>query len=137
MKQETLTASEYRKRAGLTPPGADRAPKPPPAEREKMNKTEAAYADRLDLLRRAGTISRWRFEPISLQLADGTRYRPDFLIEFFDEMPEIHEVKGYMRDDARVKIQVAASLYPMFRFFVVRRARHEWDITEVARMIGG
>jgi hypothetical protein len=32
---------------------------------------------------------------------------------------ELHEVKGFWQDDARVKIKIAADLYPM-RFIAVR-----------------
>ena len=34
---------------------------------------------------------------------------------------ELHECKGFWRDDARVKIKVAASLYP-FKFIAVTAA---------------
>ena len=39
---------------------------------------------------------------------------------------EIHEVKGHWTDDARVKIKVAAELYPYYRFSAVRRVKGEW-----------
>jgi len=42
---------------------------------------------------------------------------------------ECHEVKGFWRDDARVKIRVAASLYP-FRFVAVTKTKGGWDIEE-------
>lgn len=133
MPTETLTAAEYRKRAGLPAPGADREPgrslaRQRRAEAERMNKTEAAYAERLDLLQRGGAIRRWRFEAVTLRLADGTRYTPDFLVEPYDGAPELHEVKGFWRDDALVKYRVAAELFPMFRFRVVKRKRHEWEV---------
>jgi hypothetical protein len=35
-----------------------------------------------------------------------------------DDVVEFHEVKGgFWRDDAKVKIRVAAAMYPMFRFY--------------------
>ena len=54
-----------------------------------------------------------------LSLADNTFYTGDFAVQAADEVVEIHEVKGFWQDDARVKIKVAASLYP-FRFFAVK-----------------
>ena len=42
------------------------------------------------------------------------------------------EIKGFMRDDAAVKIKVAAELYPCFRWLLVYRAgRHGWDVRNV------
>ena len=44
---------------------------------------------------------------------------PDFAVLPADGVLEIHEVKGFWQDDARVKIKVAASLYP-FRFVAMK-----------------
>ena len=84
-----------------------------------MNKTEARYAQELQLMQRAGLI-RWHgFEALKLRLADNTFYTPDFAVVAQDGVLEMHEVKGFWEDDARVKIKVAASLFP-FRFVAVR-----------------
>jgi len=84
-----------------------------------MNKTEAAYAARLELLRRDGEIIWWSYEAIKLRLADNTYYTPDFDVMRADGLLEIHEVKGHWEDDARVKIKVAAEQFP-FRFLAVQ-----------------
>ena len=39
---------------------------------------------------------------------------------------EMHEVKGFWRDDARVKIKVAADIYP-FRFLAIKKAKDGWE----------
>lgn len=89
----------------------------------RMNKTEAAYADHLELRRRAGELAWFKFEAITLRLADhATSYKPDFFVMLADGTLEVHEVKGHWTDDARVKIKVAASLYP-FRFLAIKRER--------------
>lgn len=80
-----------------------------------MNKTEERYAQRLMLLHRAGEIEWYEFDAIKLRLADKTFYTPDFLVMLASGEIEVHEVKGHWEDDARVKIKVAASLFP-FRF---------------------
>ncbi|MDX1466860.1 MAG: hypothetical protein R3215_14265 [Halomonas sp.] len=85
----------------------------------KMNRTEAAYAARLEELKAAGEIAWFRFEGIKLRLADKTFYTPDFAVMRADGLMEIHEVKGFFRDDAKVKVKIAAEMYP-FRFIVVR-----------------
>jgi hypothetical protein len=83
-----------------------------------MNKTEAAYAARLELLQRGGEVVWHRFEGIKLRLADNTFYTPDFAVMAGDGVMECHEVKGFWQDDARAKIKIAADLYP-FRFIAV------------------
>jgi len=42
---------------------------------------------------------------------------------------EMHEVKGFWQDDARVKVKVAASLYP-FRFVALTHKRGIWQIED-------
>ncbi len=85
----------------------------------QMNNTEAAYAERLRALQHAGEVQWFRFEGIKLRLADNTFYTPDFAVLAGDGVMELHEVKGFWVDDARVKIKVAADQYPM-RFLAVR-----------------
>ena len=84
-----------------------------------MNKTEAAYAGYLDVLKFNGQIQWYRFEGIKLRLADNTFYTPDFAVMAADGAIECHEVKGFWQDDARVKIKIAADQYP-FRFVAVK-----------------
>lgn len=84
-----------------------------------MNKTEAAYGQHLEALRQAGEIDWYAFEPIKLRLADNTFYTPDFGVMAKDGVLELHEVKGFWEDDARVKIKVAADKFP-FRFVAVK-----------------
>lgn len=83
-----------------------------------MNKTEAAYAQHLGLLQAAGDVAWFRFEGLKFRLADNTFYTPDFAVMRADGSLEAHEVKGHWQDDARVKIKVAADLYPV-RFIAV------------------
>jgi hypothetical protein len=84
-----------------------------------LNKTEAAYAEFLELRKRAGEVAWFKFEGVKLRLADNTFYTPDFLVMLSDRSLECHEVKGFWQDDARVKIKVAADLYP-FRFIAMK-----------------
>ncbi len=95
----------------------------------KMNKTEAAYARHLDALKLAGDVRWWDFECIKLRLADDTQYIPDFLVVTREWITEVHEIKGHWRDDARVKIKVAAAHFP-FRFFGITKDKTGWDREE-------
>ena len=84
-----------------------------------MNKTEAGYGQHLELLKHAGEVLWYRFEGVKLRLADNTFYTPDFAVMGAAGQIELHEVKGFWEDDARVKIKVAAEMYP-FKFLAVR-----------------
>jgi len=87
-----------------------------------MNKLEQDYAATvLEPMKQAGLIQGYEFERLKLRLADKTFYTPDFLV-VRDECFEIHEVKGHWEDDARVKIKVAAEMFPWFLFKAIRRA---------------
>jgi hypothetical protein len=91
----------------------------------KMNKTEAAYAQHLNALKLAGDVLWFEFEGIKLRLADDTQYTADFFVLTRDGVLEVHETKGFWRDDARVKIKVAAEKYP-FRFFGITKDKTGW-----------
>lgn len=100
----------------------------------QMNGTEQAYSNVLARMQDAGQILWFKFEGIKLRLADKTFYSPDFAVMRDNGQMEIHEVKGRWEDDARVKIKVAADIYP-FRFLAVKskytKARGwTWEIEE-------
>lgn len=96
-----------------------------------MNKTEEAYSQHLDLLMKAGEIASWKFEALKLRLADRCFYDTDFMVIGQDGVVEVHEVKGFMEDDARVKLSVAAEQFP-FRFLLVKReGKTGWKVEEV------
>lgn len=104
--------------AALPAIGAARSP------REGMNKLEAAYADHLDALRLAGAVRKWWYEPFGLRLAQKTHYHPDFLVQLASGHLEAHETKGGLfRDDARVKVKVAAREHDWLPIVVVRRVK--------------
>ena len=84
-----------------------------------MNKTEQAYAEHLAHLQSIGNVLWFKFEGVKFRLADNTFYSPDFAVMMSDGRMQIHEVKGFWQDDARVKIKVAADLYP-FEFVAVK-----------------
>jgi hypothetical protein len=91
-----------------------------------MNGLEKKYAGELELRKLAGEIIDWQFEAVKLRLADNTFYTPDFAVMLITGAMECHEVKGgHWEDDARVKIKVAARMFPM-RFFAFQRRKGEW-----------
>lgn len=97
---------------------------------QKMNGTEEKYAWVLELQKRAGGILDYGFNEITLRLGDDCRYTPDFWVLPLSGIFELHEVKGFFRDDAKVKIKVAAAKYP-FIFRLVRLEKGQWNISEI------
>lgn len=87
-----------------------------------MNKLETAFACELEVQKRAGSIESWRLEAIKLRLADSTFYTPDFSVIANGGFVYLYEVKGFWEDDARVKVKVAAEMFPEFHFVGVT-----WD----------
>jgi hypothetical protein len=95
-----------------------------------MNRTEAAYAAHLELLKASGDVLWWKFEGVKLRLAHNTFYTCDFMLLKRDGQVCMDEVKGFMTDDAAVKIKVAASIYP-FQFRIIRKSGSMWKIINV------
>lgn len=98
----------------------------------EMNKTEARYDQHLQAI--TGIVIAWhKFEGVKLRLADNTFYSPDFAVMLLNGSLEMHEVKGFWEDDARVKIKVAAALYP-FRFKALKPIAQKngggWSVEE-------
>lgn len=95
----------------------------------KMNKTEKHRAIQLEALKRDGQIREWWYEKITLKLADDTRYTPDMAIVENDGTLRFEEIKGFWREDSRVKIKVAASLFPC-KFTAMQLVKGEWKTEE-------
>lgn len=97
----------------------------------KMNKLEANYGAYLDVLKHSGEVLWWRFQPLKLRLADGSYFTPDFGVLTRSSMFELHETKGFWREAARVRIKIAAELFP-FRFIAIKRDGGNWVREEFA-----
>lgn len=99
-----------------------------------MNKTEAEYSLILEAMKRKGEILDWKFEGIKLKIGEGCFYTPDFMVteqtdstyrdgcEFITRVKFI-EVKGFLRDDARVKFLAAQEQHKWASFEMWRRDR--------------
>ena len=95
--------------------------------RGEMNKTEAKYAEELQVQKLAGEIVDWWFEPFSLRLSNpesghGARYTPDFMVLMLDGSTFVDDVKNRGMDDpaAIVRVKCAAELFPLWVFRIVR-----------------
>lgn len=96
-------------------------------DEEKLNKTEAAY---LKYLRELNM--KWiGIQNITLKLANDTRLTPDFSFIQNSGRFVFVDVKGFQREDALIKMKVAARQFPMFDFLIVKKAGTGWDTRKV------
>ena len=100
------------------------------APRPRANKTEIAYGQHLDTLIACGEVRRYWFQRWTFKLADDCRYTPDFMVETPSLGLHVHEVKGFMRDDALVKLKWCAKDFP-YPVWIVRRKGLGWDVERV------
>lgn len=110
------------------------SPPPPP---DGMNKTERRFMEEvLEPLLATRSIARYAFEPLKFRLAGRTFYTPDFLVSAaWGRRPAMVDVKGgYIREDASIKIKVAAAAFPEFRWMLAcyseGRTWRLYDVTD-------
>jgi hypothetical protein len=99
-----------------------KALKKPTTDEERLNKTEKAWLQEM----RTRGLKGIRIMEFTLKLADDTRYTPDFSHIAPDGRLVFYEVKGWFRDDAKVKIKVAARKFSEFDFVLVRKTKNGW-----------
>lgn len=111
----------------------------------EMNKTETAFAKHLEERRIVGEILWWKFEAIKLRLADGCFLTMDFAVVDAARQLVLYDVKGKMRktrangtkydaafaqDDSKVKIKLAADMYPFVMRMVYPATGGGWNEDE-------
>lgn len=95
----------------------------PTTDEAKLNKTERAYMQYISLL---GYV--WiGVQNITLKLGNDTRFTPDFSTIDADGNLRFIDVKGFQREDALIKIKVAARLFPFAEFVIVKKNKSGWD----------
>jgi hypothetical protein len=84
---------------------------------------EHNYVLYLNLLIAQGVVTSWQYECTTFELSIegrvGRFYTPDFRVVFPDGSVEYHEVKGYMDDRSKAKIEHMAVDHPDVRLVVV------------------
>ena len=76
-------------------------------------------------------VHKWYFESVNLRVGVGKSwYRCDFFVIKTDGKIEMHEVKGFWRDDALVKIRAAQLRYPEFKFIVVKKDKGGFHLSD-------
>lgn len=98
----------------------------PTTDEAKLNKTERAYHEHLKRLN-----YQWiGVQNLTFKLADDTRFTPDFTVVEANEMRCI-DVKGFQREDALIKIRVAARMFPWVTFAIVKKDKDGWNMMMV------
>lgn len=98
-----------------------------------LNKLETSFLGHLRAIH--GPPALILSQAITLRLGNGVRYTPDFVLHHPDTGLTAYETKGpRFWDDAKVKLKVAADLYPWISFFLAQRPKNgAWQITRVLR----
>jgi hypothetical protein len=110
-----------------TPPTRAKFIIKPSTDEDRLNKTERAYLTYL----REQSYASIKIQAVTLKLGDDCRYTPDFFTVDRNGEGVFHEVKGFWRDDARVKIKVAAREFPV-KFIAVQKAKGGgWTVEEI------
>jgi len=68
---------------------------------------------------------------ITLKLADDCRLTPDFNYVCPSGRMVFVDVKGFQREDALIKMKVAARMFPVFSFIISKRDGVSWTEEEV------
>jgi hypothetical protein len=93
----------------------------------QMNVMEKAYqATFLEPAFMAGEVLWYAYEPMKLKLAPNTFLTPDFGVMLASGEMQFRETKGFMEDDAAVKLKVAADIYWMYTFILVTKKAGVW-----------
>ena len=96
-------------------------------DEDKLNKTERAYLAYLRMLYQ----TKIGIQDVTFKIADDCRFTPDF--NYVDENGRwtFVDVKGFQREDAFIKIKVAARNHSHLRFVIVKKNGTGWDYREV------
>ena len=95
------------------------------------NKTELRYAEELELQQAQGNITWWDYEPWTLVIVESNgkkcRFTPDFVVRNGDGTIVCVEIKGFLREAARIRFLAARERYPFLTFKMLRRERGAWE----------
>lgn len=106
-------------------------PAPSPLSPYK-NKLEKAFSVWLDAQWRAGAIKGWHYEPFSFKLAEGKRYRVDF-VSWGDEGVVCWETKGWHANirDSLTHLKWAAQRFPFFKWRKAMRTKGTFEYQDI------
>ena len=115
---------------GATPvvSGAASANRSAARRRREPNKTEAAY--RAEVLGRRGDVAAVHYEGLTLRMANGHRYTPDWVVVTAGGRIECHEVKGgfalHSQQRARLAFDQARVEFPWIVWVWAVKTKDGW-----------
>ena len=92
------------------------------SDESKLNKTERARLNYLRALRLPWLC----VQAFTLKLADDCRLTPDFCYITNEGLLVLEDVKGFQREDALIKMKVAARKFTLFKFVIVFKEKSGW-----------
>lgn len=102
---------------------------------------EANWARYLNFLIANDAIDKWEFEVDTFQFHEikrGTRfYTPDFKVFNKDGTTEYHEIKGYMDQKSKTKLDRMAKYYPEIKVILIGEKQYKAVKDQVSRVIPG
>ena len=105
-----------------------------PAPSSYKSKWEERYAKQLAAEKVQGVIANWWYQPYSIWLPGGVRYKPDFMVQYHDN-PRLQmvEVKGWSKNlrDGMTRLKVAASIFPCFDWSLAKWKGGKFEFTWV------
>lgn len=145
-EEELQQVKERRVRGGSLKHVGEIQHAPSPHKPQYKSKLELAWATRLEVMRRNGEIDGWLYEPFTFRLAEGKRYRVDFLAwgerittcQYGHEVrvPVViaYECKGWHKNyrDSLTHLKWAAQRFPFFEWKkVVRNGKSGFEVYDV------
>ena len=97
-----------------------------------LNKLERAFWERLQDAQKAGVFEDAYSHQLKLKVIGNRWYYPDFHAAR-SRVSTIFETKGWMREDAELKLIAAAERYPCFEWVLVTREKRRWGCRHVTR----
>lgn len=101
-----------------------------PTKKPRQNKTELAFGLILESQKNRGEIVDYRFEGVTIRLADDCRYTPDFFIIVSLDPLKIRfaETKGkHIWDDSKIKWRVAKEQNSWAEWELWQKKGAEWN----------
>lgn len=123
-----IRAKEVKKKTARLDPIAGNFTLSPSKDEQRLNRTERAYLAHL----RAKSLVWIGVQNITIKLADDCRLTPDFATVDAAGKLTLIDVKGFQREDAFIKMKVAARSFPMFRFVIVTKNGGGWNERKIS-----
>lgn len=107
-------------------------PAPTKAPDDGLNKLERAFWERLQDAHRSGEFREVYEHPLKIRVIGNRWYHPDFMSveDWGPKNPPtvtLWETKGFMREDAALKLIAAAERFPCFAWVLVTRKGRKWE----------